>query len=85
MPANCGCSRQKSTIKEIVERIHQRAYKSVKFNLSPDPESLKDPVIDHKEYIEAVNKVTESDSGTRVLRDKLVAAKKVQSRTAHVL
>ena len=40
--------------------------------------------IEDKEYIEAVNKVTESDSGTKVLRDKPVAAKKAQSRNTHV-
>ena len=40
--------------------------------------------VEDKEYIEAVNKVTESDSGTKVLRDKPVAAKKAQSRNTHV-
>lgn len=40
--------------------------------------------VEDKEYIEAVNKITESDSGTIVLRDKPVAAKKVQSRNTHV-
>ena len=32
-------------IKEKVEHIHQVAYRSIKFNLSADPVSLKDPVI----------------------------------------
>lgn len=32
-------------IKGKVEHIHQVAYRSIKFNLSSDPESLKDPVI----------------------------------------
>ena len=40
--------------------------------------------VEDKEYIEAVNKVTESDSGTKVLRDKPVAVKKAQSRNTHV-
>lgn len=40
--------------------------------------------IEDKEYIEAVNKVTESDSGIKVLRDKPVAAKNAISRHTHV-
>ena len=33
-------------IKQCVEKLHQVAYRAIKFNLSTDPEALQDPVLD---------------------------------------
>lgn len=80
--------------KEVVTLFDEFSRKSfedltahIKDILQEADEDYKNKVtdaIEDKEYIEAVNKITESDSGIKVLRDKPVAAKKAVSRHAHI-